>query len=834
MRNSLFPFQERALQNLHQRIFDAHTMWREDNPQVISFSAPTGSGKTIIMTSLIEELLYGSIERMAEPDSIFVWLSDSPELNEQSRLKIENKSDKIMVRNLVTIDSNFDADLLGEGCIYFINTQKLGTDKLLTQKSDDRQYTIWETFTNTAKKKPKQLYIIIDEAHRGTILSLQDENKAQSIMQKFIKGSPEDGLSIMPLVIGVTATPQRFDNLIAGTSSTIQKTIVQPEEVIESGLLKDRLIIHYPENTTNADMTMFEGAVNNWSEKCRQWEIYCRKEKDRIIKPILVVQVEDGNERIYTSTDIGTCIDILERQIKRKFSSGEIVHTFINKGSINIGETIINKIEASRIEEDENIMVVFFKKNLSTGWDCPRAETMMSFRSACDYTYIAQLLGRMIRTPLSRKIRSNAELNNVGLYLPYFNEDTVKNVIDSLRDSEAATLTETGTEKELVTLVRNSKYIDIFEAMEKLITYRVSSIQKQQPLCLLMKLSRAITMDGVDLTMWRTEKESVINEIEKEIGRIKASGEFDKKASDITGVSMETMTFDYGQNMYIIDANTQILSVTDFDINRHFDQAGRILGSGLHKEYWIKHRKRNHIEVKTEIIVLVNDTSAIENLNKYASKKFAQIYEKNKRSIALLREAEKSSYEKMISSSIQPISIPWTLPESIDFSFTKESVQYDKHLYKPLVGIFKASLNSWESELITEEINNGAIAWLRNLDRKSWSLEIPYEAEGVTTSMYPDLIVIRDDKLGFIFDILEPHDSSRKDNYPKAIGLAKFAERHWDVYGRIQLIRKQKGIDGINHFYRLDMSKADIRNKVRRIASNIELDHLFEEYAKRE
>ena len=36
---------------------------------------------------------------------------------------------------------------------------------------------------------------------------------------------------VMPLVIGVTATPQRFDNLIAGTTSTVQKVIVPPEQV---------------------------------------------------------------------------------------------------------------------------------------------------------------------------------------------------------------------------------------------------------------------------------------------------------------------------------------------------------------------------------------------------------------------------------------------------------------------------------------------------------------------------------------------------------------------------------------------------------------------------
>ena len=39
---------------------------------------------------------------------------------------------------------------------------------------------------------------------------------------------------------------------------------------------------------------------------------------------------------------------------------------------------------------------------------CPRAETMMSFRRAEDYTYIAQLLGRVIRTPLARRVATNA------------------------------------------------------------------------------------------------------------------------------------------------------------------------------------------------------------------------------------------------------------------------------------------------------------------------------------------------------------------------------------------------------------------------------------------
>lgn len=158
----------------------------------------------------------------------------------------------------------------------------------------------------------------------------------------------------------------------------------------------------------------------------------------------------------------------------------------------------------------------------------------------------------------------------------------------------------------------------------------------------------------------------------------------------------------------------------------------------------------------------------------------------------------------------------------------------ENHLYIPSEGgDFKVSLNDWEMGVIKEEMKGekGTVAWLRNLDRKKWSLEIPYEVDGVTTSMFPDLIIVRADAHGYVFDVLEPHDPSRKDNYPKAVGLAKFAENHGEHFGRIQLIRKSRGPDRRDHFYRLDMGKLSVRNKVRGITSNAELDRIFDEDA---
>lgn len=64
----------------------------------------------------------------------------------------------------------------------------------------------------------------------------------------------------------------------------------------------------------------------------------------------------------------------------------------------------------------------------------------MSFRHATDATYIAQLLGRMIRTPMQMHIQVDDTLNDVHLYLPYFNADTVNDVVKELQNAEGGEL----------------------------------------------------------------------------------------------------------------------------------------------------------------------------------------------------------------------------------------------------------------------------------------------------------------------------------------------------------------------------------------------------------
>lgn len=832
MKLPLFDFQEEAKKALLKKIQAAHTMHvLTESSQIITFSAPTGAGKTLVMTSFFEDILLGTDSFTAQPDAIFVWLSDMPDLNEQSRLKIESKSDRIQIRQLLTIDSDYDSEYLEAGNIYFLNTQKLGSEKLLTHKSDTRQYTIWETLTNTALAYPQRLYVVIDEAHRGMNRGSRTENIAHSIMQKFILGSKADGLCVMPLIIGITATPQRFQSMIAQSEATKHQVSVKVEDVKESGLLKDRVILHYPEMAINAEMTMFHSAVTYWKSMSEAWENYHVQEHERLIKPILVVQVDDRTDNLSTRTDIETCLELLESELGRKLEEGEVVHTFNGEGTLTTFRVLIKQVEPQRIEEDEKILMVFFKMNLSTGWDCPRAEIMMSFRPAQDYTYIAQLLGRMVRTPLAHRISANAELNSVHLFLPFFDQSTVQNVIKYLSEDNDTLATETGTERELTTLLRNPLFEDIFDHMQDLVTYKIDGIRQQSNLRRLDKLSVYLMSEAVDIDARKRVRELMAARVGLEIERIKASSDYNSLIYNITGIRLQTLSLNLLTND-IIAEGTETYTVSRIDIEAQYSTAVHTIGDYICGHYRQKHRTRDATDVKLELIVVASDTAAMDNLEDYAGTLFDAEYNRFRREIGQLSAIKREDINRLVASGTTPTPLQWRAPMSIDFKCSENAIEYEKHLFSDNNGRCRVDLNNWEREIITEELSrNDFIAWMRNLDRKNWSVEIPYKSAGIVKSMFPDLLIVRQDQHGYIFDILEPHDSSRSDNYPKAKGLAEFAQQHSAAYGRIQLIRKYRGADTLEHYYRLDLTDIAVLRQVLAINSNEELDRIFESSA---
>jgi type III restriction enzyme len=122
------------------------------------------------------------------------------------------------------------------------------------------------------------------------------------------------------------------------------------------------------------------------------------------------------------------------------------------------------------------------------------------------------------------------------------------------------------------------------------------------------------------------------------------------------------------------------------------------------------------------------------------------------------------------------------------------------------------------------EIERGEVRfWLRNIDRKQWALAVPYELNGETKTLYPAFLVVREDHSGeLVVDILDPHSISLEDAPAKAAGVARYADKHANDFGRIELIIVQGG-----QLRRIDLSDEVLRAKVRAVQTHAHLRQLF-------
>src|SRR5207249_2507415 len=121
-----------------------------------ALSAITGSGKTVIAATVVEAMIHGSPDLGAEADPMatFLWITDDPALNRQTRNKMLDASDLLVPKTLVEIDDGFLDDELSPGRVYFLNTQKLSkTSRLVQSATNLRQASFWDVLANTINRE---------------------------------------------------------------------------------------------------------------------------------------------------------------------------------------------------------------------------------------------------------------------------------------------------------------------------------------------------------------------------------------------------------------------------------------------------------------------------------------------------------------------------------------------------------------------------------------------------------------------------------------------------------------------------------------------------------
>jgi type III restriction enzyme len=827
----LKEFQEEGVEDLLTATRKALRGVTEDDDLVaVVFSAPTGSGKTVMAAAWMEAVLNGTPDQPPSPDATFLWITDQPELNEQTRRKILSASSVFGASDLVTIDQDFDQPVLDAGQVYFLNTQKLGRATSYVSTGDDRTNTIWQIIEHTRAVRPHEFWLVLDEAHRGT----GGGNGRATILRRLIVGDPEVGLKPTPLIFGVSATPEKFEDLLRDTDRVQRPVRITPHAVRDSGLLKDMITLFHRDEEQKSDFTMLAAAAHRLGEYEDKWNAYQDAYGRPRFRPILVVQVQDGTGKKLSNTDLAECLTLLAAEIPR-LSDDMLGHAFQEKTSVALAGHTIRYVAPSDIQDDDDLRVVFFKTSLTTGWDCPRAEVMMSFRAHGDRTVIAQLVGRMVRTPLADRVAADEFLNTVTLYLPSYDKDTVEGVIEYLTEPNAERgtgLTGVQTGNQLVACGRRDGIDEVFVHAATMPTYSLDRASRLSATRRLLKFARLLAFHKIDKDELQRVRSELVARLE-ELRADRAADDAYKTAVKAAGeIDVRAVSFAYGAKTPQEDWATQTLTLTAVarNIDHAFAEAGRRLAGGMHSVY-LKERLAAdpHVSpalVKRELYALTADKDVIDACEQRAEQLLGELHETNKTAVASLSPEDRAAFARLRQIAGQPIETTWDLPQTIEIAEGKEPITYAKHLYADDTGKLRASLNNWEKNAVAEILaDDDTVAWLRNVERKKWALAVPYRMGSDTKPLYPDFIRFRREPSGeIVADILDPHGMHLADAWARAVGLAEFAEKHHDSFSRVELIIEDGGTR--KH---LRLHEVDVRQKVKAVISNAHLKQLFDD-----
>lgn len=825
MRIVLKQFQEDAVARLVRFLRGASRDALAGDLQSVLLSSTTGSGKTVMLTRAIELLLAGDEGEPPMSGATFLWITDQPELNEQTRRKILQTSSVLTPDDIVVVDASTDEEALSSGKLYFVNTQKLGTDKALVTAGDRRTYTFWDTIRNTIAAHPGRFFLIVDEAHRGMTEDEVGQAAATTIIQKFIKGSSGE-IPAVPIVVGVSATPERYNQLISGTGRMHRPVEVDVEDVRESGLIKDVIVIHHPKENAPADVTLLRESARVAKAFREAWESYCVAQDEPVVRPLLVVQVRDAHGAdTLSETDIGEAMRVLREELG-PLNSDAWAHSFQEGVPIAIAGETLRYLAPSDINDDPDVMVVFFKTSLNTGWDCPRAEAIMSFRPASDATNIAQLVGRLVRTPLARRVADDELLNSVSLFLPHYNKASLAKVVAKLaRPDDGALPIEVTDSTDVVELVRAAESSASFEALQQLPSYIIPRRRKVSQVRRVMKLARLLTNDGIDNVAIGAAREALLGVINTEYRKKHRTPQFRRIVERRGQVIVQVVNWEVGTDE-LIEAESVNLDISSENVDDLFEAAGRKLNEGLHKAWW---RDRARAEpsrreaIKLELFALCADGDLLTKLEARAQQLTQAWLSEHRDEISDLPEGSRAAYAEIRNLAGTPELSPIVYPSKI--SGRPADDLWQKHLFVDEDGLFPTALNRAEADVVNRLVEDEhVVAWLRNMDRKSWSLCIPYTSGGEVRAMYPDFLAVRRARNRLVVDLIEPHTISLADAPAKAAGLAQFAAQHADRFGKIELILIDQA-----RSRSFDLTDEATRNRVRSVQVPAQLKQLIDD-----
>ena len=839
MKFTLKGYQTDAVRNALNNLKKARKRWHEDaDRHAFSLTAVTGAGKTVMAAAAFEALFHGDDEYDFDADrgAVVIWFSDDPSLNEQTRFRLMEASDRIRHTDMVVVEHPFSRPKFEAKKIYFLNTQKLGKNSLLVRgfegeedlvtesRPDAQAFTIWDTIRNTIEDPDLTLYLVLDEAHRGMGNSTKAaENAKSTIVQRLINGA--QGVPGIPVVWGISATVERFNRAMEGAQQriTLPHVVVDSAKVQESGLIKDTIILDIPDEVGDFDTVLVRRATDKLKECTQAWAEYAKQQEEaHVVTPLMVLQVPNTPD----PNDIGRALDTIYKQWP-ELPSGSVAHVFGEHTTQRFGNRDVPYISPERVQESTWVRVLIAKDAISTGWDCPRAEVMVSFRTAVDRTHITQLMGRMVRSPLARRIPGNDRLNSVDCLLPKFDKRTTEAVVDALMKGDDM-LPVTG--RALINPVEmkpnpaaSQAVWDKFEALPS----QTRPQRGAKPAKRLTALAHELASDDILKDAGKLAHAAMHKVLDAAQEKYRA--QIDVKRNAVMTVDGQTMVVDLrgntkSFNQFLEDADMAV-------IDDAYRRAARIFSPDISRTYVdaLAYRAADPneadefeealVEARVSVAALGLVTEVQPYFDAEADKLAKSWLDKYGAIIKRLSHDRQESYRQIREMSAEPQDIELVKPEArFEPTTVRENDRetaiptYKNHLLCDEQGNYPVALNNWEAKVVETEMGrDGFRFWYRNPQQPGQSsLGIAYPSGGQYGIVRPDFIFFAARADGTVVaDIVDPHSLHLADALPKLQGLALYAEMHAKVYRRIESVAEAMG-----KLRALDLTHKDVRKGI--------------------
>ena len=822
---TLKDYQDDAVADVLGHLVRAREDWhRWKSPVAFSLTATTGAGKTVMAAAVIEALFYGNPDYEFEADTgaVVLWFTDDPSLNEQTRFRLLDAADRIAHARLEVIENTFNQEKLEPGKVYFLNAQKLGKNSLLVRGApensqgkalpllpmpDARAFTIWTTLANTIADERLTLYLILDEAHRGMKPpNTGDRAEKATIVQRLVNGAND--VPPVPIVWGISATVERFNQAMANAENrtSYPSVLVDPTRVQESGLLKDDIRLEFPAETGRFDTVLLARATRKAKEITELWQAYAERESMEAVIPLLVVQVPNK-----PSDDLLLSALTTVREAWPELDPDAIAHVFGDHASLAVGAFTVPHVRPETVQERSHIRVLFAKDAISTGWDCPRAEVLVSFRPAQDNTHITQLLGRMVRTPLARRVPGNDLLNSVECVLPHFDRDTAARVARTMlsdREYDEDGTGGGGGRRVLLAPVD----MDVNPAVPAAVWEAFDALPSQtlprkaaRPVRRLLALVQTLSRDGLKTEARKDAYQQLFAKLDGLMAQHRKKVAAASKG--ILQVEGETLVVRIVGGE-VRERESFVEAADEQSVDADFKSACRTLTADLARKY------TDHLagavegddglfDAQVKVAALAQVDGVSDELDREADRIGKMWFGEFRVAIKGLSDARRAVYDEIRGMSPEcqftEIKRPRIRAEETQDAGGNKLETRIQHLMSDSNGDFPiGSLNQWEIEVLDREMGrSGFQAWYRNPSRPSGdALAVAYRnVQGHWRRMCPDFIFFHREGLNMKVSIVDPHGPHLADALAKLCGLAEFAASYGELFHRIESVVRVK--DGV-------------------------------------